>query len=155
MWKGKYWSTDNTINRKRKGKHQKYEISCWKSCTNTETIYFGDHRCLSWLGGSKCMYTQGNDGTMWEFLKSTTRGSRDRKGERMEGKLKGNYLRFNSCYPLVALFKNSHMAQSLQHVYIHLISSDIERHLWSPKYIKFLCACVCMWLSSRDLFIFW
>jgi hypothetical protein len=44
-----------------------------------------------------------------------------------------------------------------QSVLIHLLSSDRERHLWSLKYIiqVSMCLCVCVWLSSRDLFIFW
>ena len=31
------------------------------------------------------------------------------------------------------------MVPSLPHVHIHLLFSDRERHLWSRKYIKFLC----------------
>ena len=47
------------------------------------------------------------------------------------------------------LSKNKDMAPSLLHVHIHLLSSDWERHLWSPKYINFLC--VCVWLIRRSL----
>ena len=32
--------------------------------------------------------------------------------------------------------------QSLPRVHIYLLSSDRERHLWSPIYFKFLCLCV-------------
>ena len=66
-WKGKYQSTDNTINRKRKGKFllKNEDISRW-SCTQTQTqgnlIYFSNHRCLSWSEESKYMWTCGNDG---------------------------------------------------------------------------------------------
>ena len=37
---------------------------------------------------------------------------------------------------LVAFFQNSHMAQSLPCVHIHLLSSDWERHLWSLKHFN-------------------
>ena len=36
----------------------------------------------------------------------------------------------------------THVMPSLPRVHIHLLSSDWERHLWSPKYIKFPCVCV-------------
>ena len=62
----KYWSMDNTKNRKRKGKllPKNEEISGWKVHTNTQklNIYFNDHRCLSRSEESKCMWTHGKDG---------------------------------------------------------------------------------------------
>ena len=36
----------------------------------------------------------------------------------------------------------THVVPSLPRVHIHLLFSDRERHLWSPKYIKFLCVCM-------------
>ena len=57
-WKGKYQSTDNTKNGKRKGKLlPKNEISGGKATQHTETylIYFNDHRCFSKSEESKCM----------------------------------------------------------------------------------------------------
>ena len=38
-----------------------------------------------------------------------------------------------------------HKAPSLPHVYIHLLSSDQERHLWSSKYFDQVS--VCLWVT--------
>ena len=51
---------------------------------------------------------------------------------------------FDKCHQGVArqLLKKTHMAPSLPHVHIHLLSSNRERHLWLPDYIKFPYVCV-------------
>ena len=112
-WKGKYRSTDNTKIGKEKGNsyRKNEEISGWEvhKTHGCLTKCFHDHRCLSRSEESKCMWTSGNDGATWEFLKN-------------------------------ALFK--YTAPSLPLVHMHLLSSDRERHLWSPKYIIKVSMCL-------------
>ena len=44
---------------------------------------------------------------------------------------------------------------SLPCVHIHLLSSDRERHLWSPKYFKFPCVCVLVYFRLEISWFFW
>ena len=63
MWKGKYRSTDNTKNGKRKGKLllQNEETTGGKAHMETYFIYFDDHRYLSQSEESKCMWTHSEE----------------------------------------------------------------------------------------------
>ena len=39
---------------------------------------------------------------------------------------------------------------SLPRVHVHLLSSDQERHLWSPKYFKFPCVCIHVYFHPEN-----
>ena len=70
-WKGKYQSTDNTKCRKRKRKllPKKWRDLWTKGTQKAWLKWFDNHRCLLQSEESKCMWTHGKGGTMWEFWK--------------------------------------------------------------------------------------
>ena len=64
------------MGKEREKKKKKKLIEKWRNLRRKVTYkylgtylrYFDDHRCLSGSEESKCMWTPGKDGAMWEFF---------------------------------------------------------------------------------------